>query len=43
MDKEIQYEEIMRELVETEKLETGKSEQEITHSFGGGIASLICC
>lgn len=43
MDKEMQYEEIMRELAETEKLETGESEQVITKSFGGGIASLICC
>lgn len=43
MNNEMQYEEILWELEEVEKLDLEKSEDAITESFGGGYFSLICC
>lgn len=44
MSKENQYEEILKELEEAEKLDYGEHQNEIKFTFdGGGYFTLICC
>lgn len=44
MSKENQYEEILMELEEAEKLESGGQQNEVKFTYnGGGYFTLICC